>query len=248
MSQRVAVITGSSRGIGAEIARHFGTLEYFVVVTYKTSKDRAAEVASAVVANGGDAQILQVDVSDEDSVQAAFREVSKRHQTLDLLVNNAGVDWETPIEECSFDDWAQITRTKIDGNFLCTKYALPSLKQSSNGNVVAIASSLGDRPDPRDPAYSVATAGAVAFMRAMAVALAPFNIRSNAVGVGAVRTELRYWADQPDPDALWQKLATENPMKRVTTSDDVARAVQTIVDMPFWNGNLIYVNGGEHLA
>jgi NAD(P)-dependent dehydrogenase (short-subunit alcohol dehydrogenase family) len=247
MSSRTALITGSSRGIGAGIATHFGALGYSVIVTYKDAKDRAEQVASSVVSGGGEADVVQLDVTVEDSVRAAFQQVAERHQTLDLLVNNAGVDWETPIEECSFDDWAQITRTRIDGNFLCTKCALPLLKESSNANIVAIASNLGERPDPRDPAYAVGTAGAVAFMRAMAIALAPHNIRSNAVGVGAVRTELRYWAEQPDPDVLWEELAAKNPLKRVTTPQDVARAVQTIVDTPFWNGNLIYVDGGEQL-
>jgi NAD(P)-dependent dehydrogenase (short-subunit alcohol dehydrogenase family) len=84
-------------------------------------------------------------------------------------------------------------------------------------------------------------------MEAMAVALAPHNIRSNAIAVGAVRTELRYWAEQSNPDALWEKMAANNPLKRVATPEDVARAVHTIVDSPFWNGNLIYVDGGEHL-
>ncbi|MEK7622751.1 MAG: SDR family oxidoreductase [Patescibacteria group bacterium] len=247
--KKIAVVTGSSSGIGLGTVKLLAEKGYAVFVTYFKDKDWGEKAVKEITEKGGEATLAQVDVMSEESVKKLFDLVNKKYGKLDVLVNDAAVDYATPIETGKFEDWAIITRTKIDGNFLCTKYALPLLKKSKQGNVIIIASSMGDRPDPTDPAYSVGTAGTICFMKAMALALAKYNIRTNAIGPGETRTNNKFWKDMGDTDEMWAGFAKSNPMGRVCTPKDVAQTVLTIIEdkTNFWNGNMIYVNGGGHL-
>ncbi len=247
-TKKIILITGSSNGIGAGIAKHFGKLDYSVVVTYNQNKKDGEKVVDDIEKSGAKTLLLQLDVKDEESVGKALTSVEKEFGKLDVLVNNAAVDFATPFEECSFDDWREITRTKIDGNFLCTKYAIPLLKKSDNPNIIIIMSSLYEKVDPDDPAYCVGTAGTVAYLKCAALALAKYKIRANGIGPGETKTNNRYWREN-GTEELWKEIESKNPFRRLTTPEDVAIATQMIVEdkTKFLNGNIIYVNGGGHL-
>lgn len=247
---KIAIVTGSSQGIGAATARLLGANGYSVIVTYNQSEAKANEVAKDIRESGGDAFVVQLDVTSEESVKACFQAVAEKYDKLDVLVNNAGVDGLTPIESASFEKWQAITRSKIDGNFLCTQHALPLLKKAGKSDVICLMSNLGEFVDPDDVAYSVGTAGVVAFVKAAAVSLAKYGVRTNGVGPGGVRTDLAYYKEvNMDDDKSWDDMAKRNPLGRIATVDDVAQSILTVVNNPteFWNGNFIYVSGGSHL-
>lgn len=242
---KVILISGSSNGIGAGVAKHFGKLGYSVIVTYKENKSDGEKVVKEI---GSTARLYGMDVRDEASVRGVFAKVEKEFGKLDVLVNNAAVDWGMTFESCTFEEWQEITQTKIDGNFLCTKYATPLLKKSDNGNIIIIMSSMYESVDPDDPAYCVGTAGTVTFMKCTAKALAKYKIRTNAIGAGETKTNLKYWKDN-GTEKLWEELASKNPLGRVTTPEDIGYAAQMIVEdkSKFINGSIIYVNGGGHI-
>ncbi|HET8670932.1 MAG TPA: SDR family oxidoreductase [Candidatus Saccharimonadales bacterium] len=247
---KVVLVTGSSQGIGAGVAKLFGEKGYTVIVTYRKHKDKASNVAEDIKTNGGKTSVVQLDVTSEKSVKECFDFVASEFGRLDVLVNNAGVDGLSPIESVTFDRWKEIVGPKIDGNFLCTKYALPLLKKAKKSDLIVIMSSLGDRPDVEDIAYSVGTAGAVGFVKAMALALAKYGIRTNGVGPNETRTNLDYWREAGlTSDKAWEEMARNNPLGRVATTEDIAQTILTIVENPtqFWNGNFIYVTGGSHI-
>ena len=249
-SEKIALVTGSSQGLGAGIAKLLGAKGYKVIVTYKSNPEKAKEVVAHIKSEGGDALTLQLDVTSEQSVKDCFNQVAEKYEKLDVLVNNAGVDGLSPIETATYERWKEIIGPKIDGNFLCTKYALPLLKNAKKSDLIVIMSELGDKPDIEDVAYSVGTAGAVSFTKAMAVALAKYGVRTNGVGPSEIRTKLGYWEESGiNTDAAWKEIADNNPLGRGATVEDVAQTVLTIVENPtqFWNGNFIYVTGGSHL-
>ncbi len=248
--QKVALITGSSSGIGAGIAKVLARHGYVAIVTYKDHKEWGGDVVADIKKNGGQAVLHALDVTEEKSVKTCFDFVAKEYGRLDVLVNNAAVDGIAPIETCTFDRWKIITRTKIDGNFLCTKYALPLLKIPGKADLVVIMSSMGERPDADDIPYCVGTAGTICFVKAMAKGLAKYGIRTNGVGPGETRTNNGYWREAGMlTDTEWEKFAKANPLGRVTTPEDVGETVLAIVENKtgYWNGNFIYVNGGGHL-
>jgi len=249
-THKVALVTGSSQGIGAATAKLLAANGYAVIVTYKDSEDKAKGVVNEVLKQAGEAMELQLDVTSEESVKKCMEVINDKYGRLDVLVNNAGVDGLAPIEDVTFEKWQAITRSKIDGNFLCTKYAIPLLKKAKKSDVICLMSNLGEFVDPDDVAYSVGTAGVVAFVKATALSLAKYGIRTNGVGPGGVRTELAYYKEAAmDNDGSWEDMSKRNPLGRIATVDDVAQTILTIINNPteFWNGNFIYVSGGSHL-
>lgn len=250
MKNKVAVVTGSSQGIGSAIAKLLGEKGYAVVVTYRNNKEKADSVVDYILSKGSKAIAVQLDVTSEQSVRACFEIVSSKFGRLDVLVNNAGVDGLTPIEDTTYEKWREIVGPKIEGNFLCTKYALPLLQKCDKSDLIVIMSSLGDVPDVRDIAYSVGTAGAVGFVKAMTPALAKYGIRTNGVGPTTVRTALGYYEESNlTSDEAWEEIAKSNPLGRVATVEDIAQTVLTVIENPsqFWSGNFIYVSGGDHI-
>jgi NAD(P)-dependent dehydrogenase (short-subunit alcohol dehydrogenase family) len=251
MKDKVAVVTGSSQGIGAGIAELLGEKGYAVVVTYRSNHEKANKVVERIVSKGGEAIAVELDVTSEPSVKACFEAVGSQYGKLHVLVNNAGTDGLTPIEDTTYEKWREIVGPKIEGNFLCTKYALPLLQKCEKSDLIVIMSSLGDVPDIKDVAYSVGTAGAVGFVKVMARALAQYGVRTNGVGPTAVHTTLGYYAESNlTSDEAWDEIAKSNPLGRVATVEDVAQTVLTVIDNPsqFWNGNFIYVTGGDHIT
>lgn len=247
-NQKIALVTGSSQGIGKAIATELTTAGHTTYITYLKNKKKGEQTVEEIKKNGGKAILVKLDVKSENNVKEVFENISKEFGHLNILVNNAGIDISKDIEKLSFEEWNDVVDTKIDGNFLCIKYALPLMKHQDNANLIIIVSSVGDRPDPGYPAYCIGTAGTIAFTKAMALYLGKYGIRTNAISPGETRTSIWGTADGSNKE-LWKNFAKNNPMGRVSTSKDIANAVLMVINdkSKFLNGNIIYVNGGSHL-
>jgi len=246
-NQKVAVVTGSSKGIGKAIAIRLAKDSYCVYVTYFTDKAGGQDTVNEIKRNGGKSLLQKLDVSNENSVSQLMSLVKNEFGHLDVLVNNACRDVSKSIEDSSYDEWKLAFNTKIHGAWLSTKHAIPLLKKSKNANVIIISSSADERPSPEILSYAIATAATNSFAKAMATYLPNYGIRVNAVMPGEVRTA--NWGELEKDDKLWRKFADNNPMKRVATTEDIADAVMVLINDPhkFLNGNFFFVNGGSHL-
>ena len=243
-----ALVTGSSKGLGAAISGLLAERGYYVYITDHDDHMAAEGTAAEIRSDGGQAEVLRLDVTSERSVRDAFAGIQAGSRGLAVLVNNAATEVARDIEEASFEDWRSVISAKLDGSWLCTKYALPLLKDSENANLVFVVSGDDERPDPDYLAYYAATAGVNAMMQALAVSLPRYGIRVNAVSPGAVRTPL--WDSmRANDDGLWRQFSEENPLGRVATPYDIAEGVWMLVNDPtrYLNGNVLYVSGGSHL-
>lgn len=247
MNKRIALVTGSSKGIGKAIAIRLAKDGYFVYVTYCTDKQGGTDTISEIEKNGGKASLQKLDVSNEKSVSELMTLIEKESDHLDVLVNNAEKDIIKTMEDSSFDEWKLAIDTKLHGAWLCTKYALPLLKKSDNANIIMISSSADERPTEDILSYATATAALTSLTKSLAIHLPKYGIRVNAVMPGEVRTA--NWQGLENDDKLWEGFADHNPMKRVATVEDVADAVIPLINDPhkFLNGNFLFVNGGNHL-
>ncbi len=245
--QKVAVVTGSSKGIGRAIAIRLAKDGYFVYVTYHTDEAGGRATMDEIKQIGGKASLQRLDVTSDSSVSQLMTVIGNEFGHLDVLVNNAARSIDKNIEDSSLDEWKLGFDTKLHGAWLCTKYAIPLLKKGENANVIIISSSADRNPSPEILSYAIATAATTAFAKAMALHLPSFGIRVNAVMPGQVRTAL--WGELEKDDELWKGFAENNPMKRIATPEDVADAAMVLINDPhrFLNGNLLYVNGGSHL-
>jgi NAD(P)-dependent dehydrogenase (short-subunit alcohol dehydrogenase family) len=247
VNNKIALVTGSSKGIGKAVALRLASEGYFTYVTYRTDRAGGEQVVQQIQAGGGSGTLLQLDVRSEESVQSTFKRLADKQGRLNVLVNNAGLEIPKDIEAASFDEWRAVTETQINGSFLCTKYALPLMKGAENANLIFITSSAGERPSPNFVAFCIGSAGKLAFARALATSLGKYGIRTNVVTPGETRTAL--WDTIGEEETIWQEYARKNPMGRVCTPEDVANAVMLLVSdsSHYLNGNTVYVNGGNHL-
>ncbi|GAB5505853.1 MAG: SDR family oxidoreductase [Rhizobiaceae bacterium] len=190
LSGKVAFITGASGGIGEVTARHFAT-EGAQVVLAARSADRGEAVANEIRQAGGDALYVETDVTEPDSVSAAFDTAFAHYSRLDVLFNNAGgsTSRDGPLTEAPLDEFWRCIKLDLFGTWLCSRAAIPLMRKSGGGSIINSASIVGEMGIPNRDAYTAAKGGVIALTRSMAVEFAGDNIRVNVVVPGAVTTE-----------------------------------------------------------
>jgi 3-oxoacyl-[acyl-carrier protein] reductase len=219
---RVAWVTGSSRGIGAAIAKRFAQCGAKVAVHGRDTAALSA-VRAEIEAGGGRAIDVVGDVTKFDDVEAMRHRIEEELGPIAILVANAGGNASLgPIEEISEEAW----RASVDGNLTATfftiKSVLPGMKQRKSGNIITISSLAGHRPSPMSPiAYSAAKAGIEIMTQHVAAQAGPYNIRVNSIAPETILTERNA---ARIPDAMKAKLVEAHPIKRLGTPEDVARA------------------------
>ncbi|MCL6516846.1 glucose 1-dehydrogenase [Alicyclobacillus sp.] len=225
LQDKVAIITGAASGIGKGTAELFAE-EGAVVVVADLPTSRGEEVAAAIRERGGRAEFAAVDVTDAAQVQALVDGVASRYGRIDILYNNAGLPQAfTPIEEVTEAYFERLIAVNVKGVFLGSRAAVPYMKKQGNGVILATASTAGVRPRPGLNVYSATKGAVIAFTKALALELAPFGIRVNAINPVATDTPMLpgFIGDQ-DLETGRQNFLRTIPMGRFAQPIDIARA------------------------
>jgi 3-oxoacyl-[acyl-carrier protein] reductase len=242
---KVVLVTGSSRGIGAAIAQEFARCGARVVVH---GRDHTAlrEIEAAIHRVGGEAMAVAADVTDFGNIEAMRHTIEERVGPVDILVANAGGSFTppAPLEEIPEDGW----RATIDGNLLATfltlKSFLPGMKKRRTGAIITISSTAGRRPHPQSPIpYAAAKVGVALLTQDVAAQVGPFGIRANCIAPETILTERNL---DRIPQAQQQALVDIHPLKRLGTPQDVANAAVFLAsDQASWITGVIFdVAGG----
>lgn len=206
LAGKVAIVTGASGGIGEATARLFAAEGARVVIAAR-GRDRGEAVAAGIAATGGQAQFLATDVTEPESVAAAFAEVEAAFGRLDVLVNNAGGSSaaDGPVTVAPFEEFWRCIRLDLFGTWLCCRAAIPIMQRSGGGSIVNTASIVAEMGIPNRDAYTAAKGGIVALTRSMAVEFAKDRIRVNVLVPGAVGTDrvLGFFEREPHLKAQW---------------------------------------------
>ena len=243
-SGKVALVTGGARGLGFAVAAAFLDAGATVVLN-----DRTAPAVEQAMNRLGHRRIIPApaDLSAPEGPEAAV-EPAIRLGRLDVLVNNAAVNVERPIEETGEDHWDQHLAVVLKATFFTVRQALGPLAQSQ-GSVINIASELGLHAIANNVAYVTAKHGVVAMTRAMAIELAPRNIRVNALCPGTMDTELMQDCarDSGDPDAYYRSFRAYHPLGRLASSQEIAQAVLCLASpaMGYMTGSAVAIDGGS---
>ena len=243
---KVVVVTGASKGIGAGIAKRAAAEGAKVVVNYASSRADAERVVAEIQAKGGTAIAVQADVAKLEDVQRLFLETKRAYDKLDVLVNNAGVFAFQPLEQVTEAEFTRQFHTNVLGPLLATQEALKYFG-SEGGNVINISSIVSELAPPASSIYS-ATKGALdAVTRVLAKELSARNIRVNTIAPGAVETEGAHAAGFVGSDFI-QKIIDETPLRRLGQPEDIARvAVFLASDDSGWlTGERLFASGGFH--
>lgn len=240
LAGRVAIVTGGSGSIGSAIAHSLNAAGATVVVGDLAATNSATE-------DGFDPQLL--DISDEESVRQLVQRVVSRHGRLDIVVNNAGIMFETPVNDQERPAWDRMLAINLTGPMLLTKHAAPHLSQHGVGSIINIGSIEGDRCNPGHAAYAATKAGVHGLTRATAVDLGPVGVRCNAIAPGWIDTPLNasYVDTHPNRDVVVEELAKLHPIGRVGTGADVADVAVWLAgdESRFVTGQVITVDGGR---
>lgn len=247
LGERVAVVTGGSRGIGRAVALRLAEAGAHVVISYVQQEEAAEQVALSCREFGGEALAVRanlVDVAQADALAAAALE---RFGRLDLLVANAGI-WEgAAVEEMSEDLWDRVIDVNLKGTWTACRAVVPSMKKQGRGSIVVVSSTAGQRGEAGYSNYAASKGGQISFTKSLAVELAP-DIRVNAVAPGWVETELNnpVFADEDYKREVTKAI----PLRRIATADDVALSVLFLASD--WarhiTGEILNVNGGAVLC
>lgn len=238
----VALVTGSSSGIGAGIARRLAADGMRVVVHSRASRDAGQWLADQL---GG--SYLQADLSDEQQARRLVIEAVGIHGRLDVLVNNAGISWPIPhadLAAATPSDWRRLLEVNLIAPWVLITEALPALRRSAGpggGSIVNITSHAGVRPKGSSIPYAASKAALNHTTRLLAAALGP-DVRVNAVAPGLVDTPMT--TDWTDAQHLWRD---RSPMRRAATPEDVADLVAALISSTYLTGEVILLDGGANL-
>jgi 3-oxoacyl-[acyl-carrier protein] reductase len=244
LKDKVAVVTGASRGIGATTAKLLSLYGAKVVVNYVQARQEAEDVVAEIVEGGGNAIAVQADVSDRGQVQRMISAACERYRTVDILVNNAVADFHPiPFAELT---WERIQRdfdVIVKGAFNCCQEALPLMIRNGGGKIINLSSVATDVPPPNQLKYVAAKSALTGLTRSLAIDLAAHNIQVNMVVAGLVETDLVKHL----PKLFVKGMQNDVPMKRHATTTDVAKAIVFLASAlsAFTTGQRIMVTGGN---
>lgn len=242
LENRVAVVTGASRGIGRAIALTFAARGAKVVVNYRSASDAAEEVAETIRTQGGEAAVFQADVSDFQQAQALIAFAVETFGKIDILVNNAGITRDTLIMMMSEEDWDTVHRVNLKGTFNCSKAAVRRMMRKRYGRIINITSVAGQMGNAGQTNYSASKAGQIGFTKALAREVAARNITVNAIAAGYIETDI--WADVPD-EAKAAALSII-PLGRKGRPEEIAFAALFLAseEAGYITGQILGVDGG----
>ncbi|MEC9489969.1 MAG: 3-oxoacyl-[acyl-carrier-protein] reductase [Halanaerobiales bacterium] len=242
LNEKKVLITGSSRGIGAEIAKKMALLGAEVTLNYANSRTRAEAVKNEIEAAGGKAHVVQADVSDFDQAANLVKTAYKKMGGLNVLVNNAGITKDKLILRMKEEDWDQVLDINLKGVFNCTKNAVRYLLKAEKGKLINLSSVVGINGNAGQANYSAAKAGIVGFTKTMAKELASKGVCSNAIAPGFIDTEM---TDELS-DSIKEGIIEQVPLARFGRAEEVADLVSFLAsdNANYINGEVIKIDGG----
>jgi glucose 1-dehydrogenase len=252
LKDQIALVTGASSGIGAGIARTMGTAGAKVIVNFSSSEDAANEVVKQIKDAGGEAFAVKADVSNEDQVVSMFKTISDKYGTIDILINNSGVQKDSEFLNMTLKQWQTVIGINLTGAFLCAREAAKEFvrrgvvaeRSRAAGKIVFVSSVHEVIPWAGHVNYAASKGGIMLLMKSMAQELAPHKIRVNSIGPGAIKTRINRAAwETPEAEAELLKLI---PYNRVGVPEDIGSVAVWLASdaSDYITGTTIFADGG----
>ncbi|MFR8086992.1 MAG: 3-oxoacyl-[acyl-carrier-protein] reductase [Lachnospirales bacterium] len=242
LDQKVALVTGASRGIGRSIALRLARQGFFVVVNYRGAQTRAQGVLDEIENAGGQGRIYPCDVASETDVKTMIETIVKQYGRLDVVVNNAGVTKDNLILRMKAEDLDLVLDTNLKGTFYCMKYAAKQMLRQRSGRIINISSIVGIHGNAGQVNYSASKAGIIGMTKSLAKELGSRGITVNAVAPGFIETEMT----EDLPEEIKKKMQESIPLGHFGQSEDIAAAVSFLASegAAYITGQVLGVDGG----
>lgn len=245
LTDKIAVVTGASRGIGREIAKTLASKGAVVIVNYNGSTAKAEEVVKEIEEAGGRAEAMQCNVSDFESAGEMLSAVVKKYGRVDILVNNAGITRDGLLMKMIEADFDAVMDTNLKGAFNCMQHVSRQMLKQRSGRIINMASVVGLMGNAGQANYGASKAGLIGMTKCVARELASRGITCNAVAPGFIVTEMTDVLS----DAVKEAMVAQIPLKKFGTTQDVAKTVAFLAsdDASYITGQVISVDGGMHM-
>lgn len=238
----IAVVTGASGGIGAEIAKRLAQDGFSVALIYNRNTEKAQKTADEITLSGGSAKTYKCDVRDSSEITSTIEAIERDFGEISVLVNNAGISEQKLLTDITDSDWENMISTNLSGAFYFCRAVLPYFVHRKSGRIINISSMWGETGGSCEVHYSAAKAGLIGLTKALAKEVAPSGITVNAVSPGVINTEMVTKLGKDTVDMLREEI----PVMRLGTPEDVANAVSFLADdkSSYITGQVLSVNGG----
>jgi 3-oxoacyl-[acyl-carrier protein] reductase len=245
LRDKVALLTGASQGIGRETALALAEAGAKVVAAAR-NEEKLAALVGEIVAAGGEAMAIKMDVADPEQVKSGFKQTLEKFARLDILVNNAAITRDGLAVRMKQEDWDAVIRTNLTGAHLCIQQALSTMMRARTGRIINIASVVAQMGNAGQANYVAAKAGLVGLTKAIAIEIASRNITVNAVAPGFIATPMTDVLSDKVKDELKNRI----PLGRMGTAREVASAIVFLAtdEAGYITGHVLDVNGGLYLA
>ena len=240
---KVAVVTGGSRGIGAEIAKALARSGAQVAINYQNSSERADRIVQETEQEGGVIFAFKADVMNADHVHNFIEEVIKRYGQIDILINNAGITRDRTFRKMSLEEWEEVINVNLNSVYKTTSEVINHMLEKKYGRIINISSIIGQSGGFGQTNYSASKAGLLGFTKSLALETARNGITVNAICPGFIETEMV----AAMPESVRQSIIEKVPMQRLGKTDEIAETVLFLINSSYITGQEINVNGGLYM-
>ena len=237
---KVIIVTGGSRGIGASTVKLLAKDDNKIILNYNKSEEAAKRIQKELENENIKIDIIKADVSKKADVLAMISYVIEKYHRIDVLINNAGISQERLFTDINDEEWNEIIDVNLNSVYYCTKAVIPYMIQRKSGCIINISSIWGITGGSCEAHYSVSKAGLDAMTKSLAKELGPSNIRVNSIAPGIIDTSMNSHLSEEE----LQEIKQEIPLERIGKTDSIAKCVEWLIEDEYTTGQVISINGG----
>jgi len=242
LRDKVALVTGASRGLGRAVAVKLASMGAKVAINYLSNDAEASNVSQTIANRGGESFVVKANVADSEAVKNMVRQVVEKWGKIDILVNNAGITRDGLLPRMTDSAWDEVINTNLRGAYLCTKFALRSMMNQPWGRIINISSLAGIVGNEGQANYSASKGGLIAFTKSVAREVGSRNITANVIAPGFFKTDMTDKLPAEAREAILARI----PLKRYGTPDDLAELVAFLASETsnYITAQVIAIDGG----
>lgn len=240
---KVIIVTGGSRGIGAQIIRDLAKLGYTVILNYNKSKERAYDMKNELKELGFSVDVFKADVSKREEAESLIQFAINKYGKIDVLINNAGISQTKLFTEITDEEWNIMMNNNLNSAFYCTRAAAKNMIYNKCGLIINISSIWGITGASCEVHYSTTKAGLIGFTKALAKELGPSNIRVNAIAPGIIDTDMNKEYSKEEIELIKEEI----PLERIGKIESISKCVKWLIEDDYTTGEIISINGGWYM-
>lgn len=241
--EKIAIVTGASRGIGKEIAKQLAKEGIKIIANYNQSHKEAQELKKELEKQNIEIDIVQADITKREEIQKLVQATLEKYKKIDILINNAGISEYKLFTEETDEDWNRIINTNLYSAFAMSQEVIPNMIQNKRGCIINISSIWGITGASLEVLYSISKAGMNGMTKALAKELGPSNIRVNAIAPGIIQTQINNQLTKKEIEQIKQEI----PLEKIGNTQDIAKCVKWLIQDNYTTGQIISINGGWNI-